>query len=516
MSDRPSFLFFVADQWRYDWLGCAGHPVLKTPHLDRIAAEGVRFDRCYSVHPLCMATRATWFTGRTPRGHGTRCNGVPTNPALPTMTGALAEAGYRTHGIGKMHLNPWFPNRALPADMLSPEDWPEAAPIWSARRLTQIPTPYYGLQTVDFMGGNGHRGYGNYWDWVLERESRARELMGPPPGMEMNFQKKVEVVWRNRLPDELQPLGWAAGCAERFLAGAGEVPFFLWLSIPDPHPPYTAPPPWCDMYSPADMPKPVRREGELDDLPPHYQQLFEKGSVTAGRVAPTNVPEETHREAAAMACGMMGAFDAMVGRVIAALQASGRLESTVVCFMSDHGQMMGDHWMYSMPPCHMDGTLRVPSVWRFPRRFTKGQVISALVSHLDFAPTVLDLAGVPIPEGRTPPEPEAVPQRAPWPGRSMVPLLTGEAERVQDSVIAENDEDYLGLRMRTLITEDHHLTIYIGQPYGELYDLRKDPDQLHNLWNVPACQNLKKALLAQMAYRFAETDNVLPRRMGHA
>jgi len=518
LPTRPNFLFFIADQFRRDLLGCAGHPVVRTPNLDRLAAEGVRFDRCYSVHPLCMATRATWFTGLAPRAHGVRCNGVPLNPSLPTMAEALRQAGYRTHGIGKIHVNPYFPHRALDPECLSPEDWPEAAPMWQSGRIERLPSPYYGLESVDFMGGNGHNVYGNYAQWLLQREPRARELLAPPPGVEMDFERSVEVTWRMGLPDHLHNTSWGAECAAEFLdeAASSDRPFFLWLSIPDPHPPYAAPEPWCDMYQPEDVPEPTRREGELDDLPPHYRRLFETGLPTAGRIAPTNVPLDAHRRVAAMVCGMVGQFDAMVGRVLDRLDTLGLAENTVVAFMSDHGQMLGDHWMYSMPPCHLDGTLRVPSIWRLPGRFRQGVVTPALVSHLDFAPTVLDLAGVPIPEGRTPPEPEAPLQRPPWPGRSFVPLLTGQAHSIQDSVIAENDADYLGLRMRTLITEDHHVTIYAGEEYGELYDLRRDPDQLHNLWDDPAGQNLKRDLQAQLMYRFAETDSTLPRRMGHA
>ena len=115
-----------------------------------------------------------------------------------------------------------------------------------------------------------------------------------------------------------------------------------------------------------------------------------------------------------------------------------------------------------------------------------------------------------------PPAPEAPLERSAWPGRSMRPLLEGEVARIQDSVIAENDADYLGMRMRTLITKDHHITIYAGESFGELYDLASDPDQLHNLWNDPSSRELKRDLQVQLMHRFAETDNTLPRRMGHA
>ncbi len=135
---------------------------------------------------------------------------------------------------------------------------------------------------------------------------------------------------------------------------------------------------------------------------------------------------------------------------------------------------------------------------------------------MDFAPTILELAGVRVPEGNTPPAPEAEQQRLPWPGKSLVSLLSGVADKVQDSVIAENDEDYLGIRQRAVITERHHLTAYIGESYGELFDLENDPCQLHNLWDSPEHSETKRDLLVLLMKRFAETDSTLPRKLGHA
>ena len=515
---RPSFVCFVADQCRYDLLGCAGHPARPTPNIDRMAEEGVRFDRCYSVHPLCMPTRATWATGQTPRSHGVRCNGVPLRRDVPTMTEALRQSGYQTHSIGKLHYNLWMAHPSFRPEDMDPADWPEARVMWESGRVNNLPMPYYGFETVDFMGGTGQGTYGNYRKWLLEREPRGLEMLAPPPDMKFDFAKNVETTWELPLPEELSLAAWGTECAEKFLERAARDgrPFFLWLSIHDPHPPYAAPAPWSRRFRPEDMPEPTRREGELDDLPPHYRRLFETGLPTAGRIAPTNVPDDARRRVAAMICGMVAQLDDMVGRVLGKLDALGLSDDTVALFTSDHGQMLGDHWMFSMPPCHLDGTLRVPSVWRYPHGFRRGLTTPALASHLDFAPTVLDLARVPQPDGFAPPVPEAELQRPAMPGRSLLNLLTGAADTVQDSVIAEDDEDYLGLRLRTLITDQHHLTLYAGQPYGELYDLESDPGQLHNLWHTPDARALRRHLMAQLGARFAETDSALPRRVGHA
>jgi arylsulfatase A-like enzyme len=507
----------VADQLRFDALGCCGHPVVQTPHLDRLATQGTRLDRCYTVQPMCMATRSTWLTGLTPRGHRVRCNGIPLDRRLPTMTGALAAAGYRTHSIGKIHTNPWLPQRDYGVDTLDPAEWPEAIALWDAGRLDQVPLPYYGFRGVDLLTGwwSGH-----YGRWLAEREPGYRELVKPPADVAVTPQGVLAVPEKTypcRLPAELHYTHWASACAERFLdaGGEGDAPFFLWCSIPDPHPPFSVAEPFYSMYDGVDMPEPLRREGELDALPLHYKRMFEQGVFTAGRTASTAVPREAEIQAQRVVCGIVSQWDTMVGRLMDLLQTRGLMDNTIVVVMSDHGQMLGDHWMHNMPPTHLDGVARVPAIWRGPG-IAAGRVAKGLASHLDFAPTILELAGVPIPEGRTPPAPEAPAQRPPWPGRSLMPILSGEAAAVQDSVIIENDEDYLGLRQRTLVTTDHHITCYAGEAYGELFDLRDDPHQLHNHWADPACRELRRDLQAALLDRLIETDPVLPRRLGHA
>jgi arylsulfatase len=388
--------------------------------------------------------------------------------------------------------------------------------MWLSGKVESIPVPYYGLEEVYFLGGNGPGAYGDYVRWVEKGEPRWRELLSPEG-------KKVigegpERIWRSELPFELHYSSWAAACCLEFLRKRAKDgrPFFLWCSIPDPHPPYTAPAPWFNVYVPADMPPSVKREGELDSLPPHYRQLYERGLMTAGRILPTNVPEEQIQRVKAVVCAMISQVDSAVGQVVQTLKELELRRNTVIVFTADHGQMLGDHWMLNMPPTHLDGTLRVPCIWSWPGEFQEGLVSEALVSHLDLAPTLLDLAGVAPLEGRVPPEPEAPNAPPALPGRSLVPLLKGETDHVQECVIAENDEDYLGLRMRTVVTQRYHLTIYAGQPYGELYDLYNDPGQLYNLWDDPKYRGIKRDLQALLLERLVATDSALPRRLCHA
>ncbi len=517
-KDRLNFVCIVADQLRFDMLGCAGHPIVKTPNIDKLAANGIRFDRCYTVQPMCMATRSTWFTGRTPRSHGVRCNGIPLRKDIPTMPEALRQAGYMTHAIGKIHLNPWMPHKGFDVNQLDPEEWPEAIPLWDNGSIQKLPTPYYGLESADALCGWWS---GNYGQWLKERQPDFMELVKPPEGVKVTPHGILDIPeesYVSKLPKEFHYTQWATECSDEFfkLVKKHGKPFFLWHSVPDPHPPFSVSEPYFSMYKDCGIPEPVRSKDELDLLPPHYRKMYEEDVDTAGRIAKTKVPWNIEKNALKTVYGIITQWDEMVGRIVEQLEKNKLMDNTVIVVMSDHGQMLGEHWMHNMPPCHLDGIMRVPSIWYCPEKFAGGAVTGALISHLDFAPTILELADVPVPEGKVPPYPEAAKQRPAWPGKSFAPILQGEKESVQSSVIAENDEDYLGMRQRTLITEDWHITCYIGETYGELFNLKDDPEQLCNLWNNKKYNEIKRDLQIQMMYRFAETDSVLPRRMAHA
>ena len=463
-----------------------------------------------------MPTRATWFTGQTTRGHSVRCNGIPLDRSLPTMTQALCDAGYRTHGIGKIHLRPFGTLKDADPATLDPGDWPESGTLWREGRIASMPTPYYGLQSLDYIGHHGAAAYGDYRAWLLRQEPDADRLWKEADD---RTGEGPETVWTSKLPAELHYCHYMADCGEQFLRDRARdaSPFFLWCSCPDPHPPYTCAPEWADMYDPADAVMPMRREGELDDLPPQYKVLYEQGGKSAGRFAPCkDISDDQVRRVRAMVYGMISQIDHMVGRVVDEAERLGLLENTVVVFMADHGNLMGDHWLFNMPPSHLDGTTRVPSVWSWPRGFQENVVSEALVSHLDFAPTILDLADVPIPEGDVPATPECDEQLPAWSGHSVARVLTGEADTIQDGVIIENDEDYWGDRLRTLVAGDACITVYPGRPYGELFDLREDPGQLHNLWEDPTRRDLRLEMQAQLLEKLALTDSRLPRRLCHA
>ena len=508
-------LAVIVDQMRGDHMGCAGNPVIRTPNLDRLAASGARFSRAYCNNPLCMPSRSTLFTGQTPRGHGVRTNGIPLRRDIPTMPGALSDAGYRTHSIGKLHLLPFStPNGVDPATLRA-EDWCESYHFWNSGALQTTPVPYFGLQSVELTVGHGPGTTGDYLRWLRDQDPQAEALWQPQAGQPTPH--NAEAAWHNALPEELHYNTWLADRAISFLEQQpAEEPFFLWCSFPDPHHPYCPPEPWASMYDPADVVMPSRREGELDSLPPFYRDITERAFWLSGRLSPTRMPDPALREILALTYGMVSHVDHHIGRILETLERLHLRENTVVCFLSDHGDMMGDHWIINKGPFHMNGLLHMPFIWSCPGTIPQGVTTHGLASYLDFAPTILDLAGVAVPEGELPARREAQDELPPWPGISLAPQLRGEAASPQDSVVVENDEDYLGLRLRTLITDQHKITAYPGQPYGELFDLENDPGELYNLWDDPARRGLKSDLLIRLMERLVETDSTLPRRLSHA
>ncbi|WP_101295804.1 sulfatase family protein [Halegenticoccus soli] len=539
--NRPNVICFVLDQLRYDHLGYAGNATVETPNIDALAERGVALSRAYVANPLCMPARASLFTGLMPRDHGVRTNGIPLDPSLPTLPGALRDAGYRTHAVGKLHLHTYdLPNGAdvaesasanvteaesaagaingssAEAGVVAPEEFPEARSLWNVGRHRALPEPYYGLETADFTGGHVSWIFGQYRQWLeRERPDAAARLREDHPG---NDPRPAPQTFDWSLPEELHYNRWIADRSREFIGlSGGDDPFFLWCSFPDPHHPFAAPEPWGSMYDPDRVDLPTRREGELDDLPPFYREAYaDTDTQLSGFHGTSDLSDDELREQVAVTYGMISFVDREIGRVLTALDDAGLRGETLVVFTSDHGDMMGDHWMLRKGPFHFEGLLRVPMVWSWPGKLPAGRRSDGLVSAVDVAPTVLDLCDVPIPEGRVPPEREAAQEPPAWPGRSLRPQLAGEIDAVRDGAVVENDEDYLGLRVRTYVTDRYKLTVYPGEPYGELFDLRADPEELYNRWDDERYADVRGRLLSEFFEQYVLHERGLPRRLCHA
>jgi len=512
MATQPNFVFIITDQHRADYLGCYGHPVLKTPHIDSLAASGVRFERFHVATPICMPNRATLMTGRMPSLHGLRHNGLALNHLNTTYTDLLRDCGYRTALIGKSHLQAFTdvpaPLKRKPSkashkpreslldatkpypgegryDQELPENWSKGEDF--------LDLPFYGFDYVKLVTRHGDRCGGHYEHWLRREHPEALALRGPDKGLPHDY--VCPQAWRTAVPEELYPTTYIANESARYIrehaaAGAGK-PFFLKVSFPDPHHPFTAPGKYWDMYRPEDMRLPESFHGG-GSVPPHVAWArAERDAGTDKRGGPSTfaVNERETLEAMALTCGSIAMIDDAVGRLLAALDETGLRDNTVIIFTTDHGDFLGDHQLLLKGPIHYQSLIRVPFIWSEPG--LAARVSQALSGTIDFAQTVLDRADI---------EPFNGIQ-----GESLLPVIRGEKAAVRDALLIEEDgqRTYLGfnapVRCRTVRSGDYRMTIYQGVSWGELYDLGNDPGEMRNLWDEPGQAAVRASLMETLA-----------------
>lgn len=519
MSERPNFVLFITDQHRADYLSCYGHPVLKTPHVDSIAARGVSFDRFYVATPVCMPNRATLMTGRMPSVHGVRSNGMPLSLRANTFVDALRAGGYATALIGKSHLQnftgfgpilkrppPRERDRALAdefAEALKPvnDEGPydqELPSRWSAGRDFTMQLPFYGFEHVDLCTDHGDRVGGHYYVWLKAQRPDADALRDPKNQVPHDYACPQAI--RTAVPEELYPTRYVAekACAwlDRRTTARQDKPFFLMVSFPDPHHPFTPPGRYWSMYRPDDMALPPSFDHGNRPLARPVAWALEqraRGAAELAGQAAFAVDEREAREAMALSCGMIAMIDDCVGMVLARLAASGLADDTVVIFTTDHGDYLGDHRLLLKGPAHYDGVTHVPFIWAEPGR-RPARRSDGLSGTLDIAPTILDRARI-----------------APYngvQGESLLPMIDGEpSATARDCLVIEDDQQRATLgfaappRLRTLITQRYRMTIAHGDRYGELYDRQTDPHEMDNLFDDAAHRAVRAELMERLAYR---------------
>jgi arylsulfatase A-like enzyme len=532
MDKRPNFLFIITDQHRADHLGCYGNPVIRTPHIDSLAAHGTRFERFYTATPICMPNRATFMTGRMPSLHGARHNGIPLSMTATTFVDIMAAAGYETALIGKCHLQSisgGIPTIGMPTrdphKTQAPEHLREAdrswlshgrydqelRSTWNDNPAFEMSLPYYGFKHVELAVGHGDQVVGHYSRWLQARGGDAGSLCGAKNQLPENRYSAPQ-AWRTRVPEDVYPTSYVAERAIAYLEGrklAPDEPFFLQCSFPDPHHPFTPPGRYWDMYAPEEILLPPSFNAGERRLPPHLQQLYserEQGKANRDGQRVIAVSETEARQAIALTYGMITMIDDAVGRILERLAALGLDDNTVVIFNADHGDFMGDHQLLLKGALHYQGLVRVPFVWADPAAKRRGVVNRGLCGTLDLARTILDRAGL---EGHNGMQ-----------GRSLVEAVEGGVTG-HDAVIVEEHQrrGYMGFknnfRARSLITEDHRLTLYEDTDWGELYNLSIDPEEVRNLWHEPAAQHARHELTENLARKMMELTDTSPLATHH-
>jgi len=386
-ADRPNLLLLMADQFRGDCVGADGNPAIRTPNLDRLAREGVRFRCAYTAAPSCTPARAGLLTGLAPWHHGMLGYGRVGDAYRNELPRMVREAGYHTLGIGKMH---WFPQRH----------------------------PHGFHQTlVDESGRAETKGFvSDYRRWFREQ---APDLNPDATGIGWNeYQAKPYA-----LPERLHPTRWTGDRAVEFLEGYDRPePWLLKVSFARPHSPYDAPKRFFEMYDGADLPKAV-----VGDWAERHAQPGRKPSRSTWR---GDLGAEQVRRSRQGYYGSVTFIDEQVGRVLGALEKRGWLDQTLILFTADHGDMLGDHHLWRKTYAY-EGSARIPMLLRWPASMAaeRGRVLRQPVELRDILPTLLDAAG-------------ALDDASRFDGRSLLPLVRGRTEGWRPWIDMEHDVCY--------------------------------------------------------------------------
>jgi len=492
-------LVLITDQQRSAHMSCSGNKLLRTPHMDSIADGGVRFTNYFCNTPICMPNRANFFTGQLPSEHKTRSNGINLNPELPMLTKVLVNEGYHTCNVGKLHFQHLAPRytryrKTEPISLESIIDW------WDGKVDIEKTQNYYGFEENWLANGHGDMMSGHYYEWLKEQGYDIEDYLSDP-GRISKF------TYETRLPEELYPTTWVANETVKYIerAANGEYenkPFFLHCSFPDPHQPVCPPGRYKTMYNPEDVELPTNfSDGqkllEHDFLGKYIKHGFEP-------VLPSLVDKEFALRFTALTYGSITMIDDGIGRVIAALEKFGLAENTMVIFLSDHGDYCGDHGLIVKGPAHFRSVINPPLIWKVPG-LTKSSVSNSLVSTIDIPDTILNLLGV-----------EKKKQLQMNQGVDITPILENPDQKVRDCCLIEHDEELLhvnrkeAFRLRTLVTEQHRLTMYDGFEKGDIFDFKNDPGEVNNLWSKD--EALKNQLVEKLMREIISVQLKFPRR----
>ena len=473
-----NFIFFNPDEMRAESAGCYGHPVAPTPNLNRLAAEGTRFEQCHVQHTVCTPSRCSFMTGWYPhvRGHRTLWHAL--RPEEPNLLRYLKGAGYNVLWGGKN-------------DLLAPECFADSVTEWHlGRRSTRA---------------------------VRGRPSWANQPpYAPDDPRYYSFLYKPLVERVEELGDFAQVDG-----AIQFLRGRPQRPFALYLPLSFPHCPYWAPGKWHDLVDPETLPS-LRPPG-LAGKPDFHRHLRREMRLD-------QLDDTLFRKVNAVYLGMIGVIDHLLGELLDALDDTGLAEDTAVFFLSDHGDWAGDYGLVEKWPSGLDDTLtRIPFVARVPGG-RRGHVVREPTEAFDLMPTVLDLAGIPVRHthfARTltaqlagaPGDPERAAFAEGGCARHEPHCFEGRPDGDQAGRTPAHiyypkgkvqQEHPQSVCRSSMIRTATHKLIHRPAGAGELYDLQADPRELSNVHGRPEFTAIQRDLERRLLDWYVQTSDVTP------
>jgi arylsulfatase A-like enzyme len=424
-----NILFLMTDQQHADALGFRGHPLVQTPNLDALAAKGVHFERMFTCTAICGPSRTSFFTGAYPRTHEHFMNSGDLRRDMPSLLTALKAGGYQTFQCGKDHLPPAISRH--------------------------------------FDERHAHSEY--------EADLKARGIADTP--LDETLCKNF-LSARSQLPEEEQCEVWTANHAIRFLASprATERPFFMWCSFLRPHAPHMPPARFDDLYDPEDIPVDwedyERFENSRMQNRPMVEDFWKIGAV---RHDP-----RIFQKAVCRYLALITFIDEQIGRVLAALEAHGHANNTLVVFTSDHGDWAGNYGQLGKNLPGYDHLLRIPLIYHDPQRpGDSGRSVGGLYQSIDLMPTLLQRLNLPVPPTVQ--------------GESFLPALDGRPGSGRPFIFAETSME------KTIRSPDWKLTFFLRHPErGQLFRMGSQPDETTNHWDDPSCALIKQRLLLEL------------------
>ncbi len=444
---RPNILLVHSDQHRFDCVSTNGHPLLRTPHLERLASQGVNFTHAFCPIPLCVPVRNSLLNGQWPTEHLCVANydteaPRPARNDLPTFSRLLRDAGYCLGYVGKWHVDRWRDAR-------------------------------------DF-------GFNEYVDEGEYGAYRAGKGLLPKPNSN---------AWFGEIDPHVDPsesrLAWGADRTIEMLTACAEGgrTFFIRWDPSEPHLPNVVPEPHASMYPPDQIPPWPSFPDPLAGKP--YAQAQQRRTWKLDRWTWDDWAPVVSRY-----LGEVSLLDAQLGRLLEALDRLGLADDTLVVYTTDHGDMCGGHGMIDKHFVMYDDVVRVPMIARWPGRTPPGRRCDAFVAHaIDLATTFCEVADVPVPET--------------FRGRSLLPLLSGDDGNGREDIFSTYHGNQFGLYSQRMVRDRRWKYVWNATAEDELYDLASDPGELTNRATDPTCASELERLRARVVAWMEDTNDPL-------
>ena len=453
---KPNILFIMTDQQRADALGCSGGWV-KTPNMDRIAKEGVRFENCVTTTPVCIPARTTMATGLYPHNHGIWNNQeFRLSEDSKTWMQCIRDAGYRTSLFGKSHLHPHGQ-----LDLRNEE------PLMNA----------LGIDDVNEIGGP--RASARVLSYMTEMWDQKQKWDDYKADFADRFKNNPTVVRPSTLGLEDYADTYVGEQAYQYLAQYDrDQPWFCWLSFGGPHEPWDTPEPYASMYDPASMPPAHHKKHMSDKMPERYHKSRLDNDADAEHIAKMRADY----------AGNITLIDDLIGKIFDLLEARGELDNTIITFTSDHGEMNGDFGL-TYKSVFMNSAVRVPMMVRTPDTVNRGGAVCASPCEWsDLGPTLVELVNGNLSHQQF--------------AQSMCPSIDDPSHEFRASALSEEFEEYMLLTKEWKIITDKAM-----QPYA-LFNQVDDPAECHNLVDDAATSEVRQQLLSHLAERIQSTSLV--------